>query len=444
MEKYKPKSISIIGYGRFGRTLSRLLDSDFDITIYDAEGISPKEVATQKVVIAGNLREAAQSEVLFFCVPIEQIAYLVQQIRPFLTDQLIVDVCSVKKYPKNLYRKMILGSEVLLSHPMFGPDSSKQGFENLPMVLDRNGIAAEWYDFWQKYFSRKGLKIIEMSAEQHDKIVAQSQAMTHMVGRVLNDFGFKPNNINTQGDKKILEVVEQTCNDSIDLFYSMQNRNPYCRTSRKKLQKSIDRVFKSVVMHRYAKRRIPIYGIQGGRGSFNDEAIHKYLAEHNNDDYKIEYLMTTKKVLDRLDENEIDFGIFAVSNSRGGIVEETKEELGKHKFDVVEIVNIPIRHCVLSLAPIKKGEIKRIMAHPQVFKQCESSLKRHYSGIPLESGRGQAIDNAKIAELLSRGKLPHGTVVMGSRHLADIYDLHIIDEDLQDDPHNTTNFIIVR
>lgn len=438
------KTATIIGFGRFGQTLYRLIKDDYEVKVFDINNNQTKKLFLN--IATGDLRSAYQSEIIFYCVPINKFEQTIKNHKKYISNQLLVDVLSVKTYPKKIFNRYLKYSnaEMLLTHPMFGPDSSKNGFASLPVVLDKFKTSSKKYQFIKEYFVSKGLKVIEMSAEEHDKTVAKSQAMTHLVGRVLKDFDYLKSPINTTGDKKMIEIIEQTCNDSVDLFYSMQNYNPYTKNSKQKMQKSIDRIFKSIVKSKYSKRAVPIYGIQGGEGSFNDEAVHKYISDKKITDYHISYLHTTKRVLDNLDDNEIDFGLFAVSNSRGGIVEETREELGKHKFDVVDIINISIKHYVMGKKGSRISDIKKIMAHPQVFKQCEQNLANKYPNIKLESGRGKAIDNAMAAELLSKGKLGEGVAVMGSKRLADIYDLEILDSNLQDDPNNTTNFILVR
>jgi len=438
------KTATIIGYGRFGKTIYRLIRNDFRVRVFDND--KKQIVNLPKDKIAGCLSDAYQSQIIFYCVPISQFEKIIESHQKFISSHLLIDVLSVKTYPKKIYNQYLHKSsaEMLLTHPMFGPDSSKKGFKGLPIVLDKFKTSSQNYEFFKKYFRSKGLKIIEMSAEEHDKTVAKSQVMTHLVGRVLNDFGYLQSPINTKGDKKIIEIIKQTCNDKINLFFDMQNKNPFAKNSRNRMQKSIDRVFKSIVKSKYSRRSVPIYGIQGGEGSFNDEAIHKYFLDNSINNYQIRYLHTTKRVLDNLDENEIDYGLFAVSNSRGGIVEETKEELGKHKFDVVDIINIPISHYIMGRQDSDISKIQKIMAHPQVFKQCEQNLAKKYSNNILKSGKGRAIDNARLAELLSSGKLGGGVAVMGSKRLADIYDLKILDANLQDDPHNTTNFVLVK
>ena len=48
--------------------------------------------------------------------------------------------------------------------------------------------------------------------------------------------------IDTLGYKKILEVVEQTCNDSLQLFCDLQNYNPYSSKMRERMRESIEKV----------------------------------------------------------------------------------------------------------------------------------------------------------------------------------------------------------
>lgn len=53
------------------------------------------------------------------------------------------------------------------------------------------------------------------------------------------------------------------------------------------------------------------------------------------------------------------------------------------------------------------------------------------------------MDNAKTAEALSLKQLPDNVAVMGSRVLAEIYGLKIVDDNLQDLKENFTEFILV-
>ena len=66
-----------------------------------------------------------------------------------------------------------------------------------------------------------------MTPEDHDRDAAMSQGITHFIGRALSQSGVSSTSINTLGFNELLGVVEQTCNDSWDLFKDLQNYNPY-------------------------------------------------------------------------------------------------------------------------------------------------------------------------------------------------------------------------
>jgi prephenate dehydratase len=84
------------------------------------------------------------------------------------------------------------------------------------------------------------------------------------------------------------------------------------------------------------------------------------------------------------------------------------------------------------------------MAHSQVLKQCQDTLKKNYSDRKLTSGAGNQLDTAKAAEDLVAGELDSNTAILGPGQLADMYDLDIVDRDLQDDPTNETHFLVVK
>src|SRR6266403_2606824 len=156
------KKISIIGYGRFGKTLHRLLKDDFDITIFTRKG----DVSLEK---------AYESDVIFYAVPISSFEETIEQHKQyFKPNHLLIDVLSVKMHPAHVLAKHLehLKTQALLTHPMFGPDSSKDGFEGLPMILDKFKTDNQTYEFWKKYFENKKLRVIEMTAEEHDKTAA--------------------------------------------------------------------------------------------------------------------------------------------------------------------------------------------------------------------------------------------------------------------------------
>lgn len=426
------KKIAIVGFGRFGKTLYRLIKDDFFVIIVEKE----------------NPQKILEADVVFYCVPISKFEKTIKEHKKyFKPNHLLIDVLSVKLYPEKIFKKYLKGlkTQAILTHPMFGPDSSKNGFQGLNFMMTNFNADIENYNFWKKYFSSKGLNVVEITAKQHDYLAASSQGLTHFIGRVLEAYGFKPTSIDTLGAKKLYEVVNQTCNDNIRLFRDLQIFNPYTKKMRIKLGRAYEKIYKSLLPSRVNKKYFVI-GIQGGYGSFNEQAAIYIMEKRKIKKYKIKYLYTADKVLKNLSEGNIDYGIFAVYNNTGGIVRECIYSMARYKFKIIDEFSIKIRHFLMKRRDVDFKYIDKIIAHPQVFKQCKKTLQIKYPHLKQISGKGNMIDTAKSAEALSKGKIDKKTAILGSSKLAEIYNFDIIDKDLQDDKENnyTTFFLVVR
>ena len=414
------KTVAIVGFGRFGKTLHHLLKNDFELIIINRD----------------NAKDIMKADVIFYCVPISSFESVIKKHKKYFKDNhLLIDVLSVKMHPKKIFEKYLrnLKTQALLTHPMFGPDSSKDSFNNLPMIMDKFKASEKNYNFWKNFFINKGLKVVEMSAQKHDQLAANSQGVTHFIGRLLEKFKFGKTPIDSLGAKKLQEVMEQTCNDTWQLFNDLQNYNPYTKSMRIKLGRAYDLL----------NRKNIIYGIQGGRGSFNEEAILFYTKKNKINNFKIKYLFTSEKVLKNLHEGNIDFGLFAIQNAVGGVVEESTQAMVKYKFKIVKEFQILIRHFLMKRRDIDIKQIKTIMAHPQNFAQCKNNLEKKYPNLEQVSGRGNFLDTARCAEALVKSKIDKNTAVLGPKILAEIYNLEIIDKDLQDSTNNLTTFFLV-
>ncbi len=85
-----------------------------------------------------------------------------------------------------------------------------------------------------------------MTADKHDKMAASSQGITHFIGRVLNESGVRSTDINTMGFNELLGVIEQTCNDSWDLFKDLQKYNPYTNEMIDNLVTTIENIHQQI------------------------------------------------------------------------------------------------------------------------------------------------------------------------------------------------------
>ena len=229
-------SVGIIGFGRFGKILSNILQKGFMIKVYDIQSIS-----YHNGVQFTSLEEVLKENVIFIAVPIRHFESLINNISGELkNDSTIIDVCSVKKYTSDVM-KNILPEEIgiISSHPMFGPDSYLSN-KKLKMMMHSTRDVHNQYDFWKKFFSDQNIKILEMTPDMHDRLAAKTQGVTHFLGRTLKEFGIQKTNLDTQGFRDLIDLVEQTCNDTWELYADLQTYNPYTEQMINNLKNSVN------------------------------------------------------------------------------------------------------------------------------------------------------------------------------------------------------------
>lgn len=179
-------------------------------------------------------------------------------------------------------------------------------------------------------------------------------------------------------------------------------------------------------------------GVSGNRGSFSEEAANYYCQKNNIENYEISYLLNVQNTLTALNKGEIDKAVFPIENSNGGIVYEAVYAMSKNNFNIENIFEIDIKMNLLVLPGTKANDITKIVSHQQALKQCRMYLRRMWPEVELE----EYSDTATSAKDLSEGILPKNVAVITPRVCAEIYNLEILEEGIQDLKFNFTTFIV--
>ena len=235
-------AVGIIGYGQFGQLIAKELSKFFDIFVYSNNHKKQNKDSQKPDIQFVELDFLlSNSDFIIPAIPVQYLENLLLKIKSKDIKQgaVFVDVASVKIYPKKLFCKYLSEYEYLCTHPIFGPQSvAKYGLKGSKIVLSDNNIQEDKYNKIKSFLQDTlGLEILEISAKQHDKEMAQVQGITHFLARVLDKLDLEKHKTSTKPYEHMLELRDLLAKDSIDLFLSIEKYNPYVKAQIDRFEK---------------------------------------------------------------------------------------------------------------------------------------------------------------------------------------------------------------
>ena len=187
-----------------------------------------------------DFESISKEEVIFISVPIRNFKAVIEELSDKIKgNQTIIDVCSVKKYTESVMLDYLpKNAGIISTHPMFGPDSFKDS-SDLKMVMCDTRDCYNQFRYWERFFQQQNIKIIKMSSDEHDRLASNTQGITHFLGRLLKEYDIRSTKIDTKGYEALLKIVEQTCNDTWELYTDLQSYNPYTNLMQEKFNKAL-------------------------------------------------------------------------------------------------------------------------------------------------------------------------------------------------------------
>lgn len=178
-------------------------------------------------------------------------------------------------------------------------------------------------------------------------------------------------------------------------------------------------------------RDYKLIGFMGEHGSFGEVAARKWNEKHIPITFS-----EFSEVFEGVEDKALDYGVVPVENKLGGVITSVNELLISKNINIIGEVTLPIHHCLLALPDTDHREIRIVYSHQQGLSQCRQFLKRNnLEGRPF-------YNTAAAAKMLSKDK-PKSTAVIASKLCAELYDLEVIKENLEDTENNTTRFLVI-
>ncbi|PLK48257.1 prephenate dehydratase [Uliginosibacterium sp. TH139] len=169
----------------------------------------------------------------------------------------------------------------------------------------------------------------------------------------------------------------------------------------------------------------------GPRGTFTEEAAGK----HFGGSPALQPMATIDEVFHAVEAGAVQYGVVPVENSTEGAVSRSLDLLLSGNVSVCGEVSLRIRQNLMTRAGSMAG-VKRIYSHSQSLGQCADWLANHAQGIE----RLPVSSNAEAARLASED--PEAAAIAGER-AAQLYELPVLFANIEDDPNNTTRFLII-
>ncbi len=203
------EKISIIGIGLIGGSLAKAIKKTkpgITISAFDRPQVLAKAKEDESIdIVLKKFEDAVHSDIIFVCLPVEESLDVFERLLPMLKkDQIITDVCSVKKVFEEAWERSSTEGIYIGGHPMTGKE--KSGYENSDSLLFENSIYILTDGRNSEAHTKRlsslleaiGSRVTFLNAVLHDKIVAEVSHLPQLVATSL---------VNTVTDHDNLNVL---------------------------------------------------------------------------------------------------------------------------------------------------------------------------------------------------------------------------------------------
>jgi prephenate dehydratase len=173
-----------------------------------------------------------------------------------------------------------------------------------------------------------------------------------------------------------------------------------------------------------------IIAFQGEHGAYSELAAF----EHFGPEITTVPCESFEDVFDAFSQGKCTHVLLPFENSLAGSIHRNYDLILRHEVHIVSEYNLRVSHCLMGLPGTILADIQEAHSHPQALAQCEHSLTR------LGIKRVAEKDTAGSARLVKEWNTPQIAAIASSR-AAQVYDLPILVENLEDNPDNYTRFL---
>ena len=177
----------------------------------------------------------------------------------------------------------------------------------------------------------------------------------------------------------------------------------------------------------------------GKGGSFTEMAKDYFCERYNLNAYQMPF-RTIKEIISYVENDKDSVGIIPIENVTEGIIRETNDNLLNSTNADIKVLSeaiLPANNCLLS----KNSEIYNIsglISPAPAIARCQEYIKTE---LPMHLNIINTSDTEEAARLLNSYNLTYA--IIGTEKTAEIYNLNILNPNINNDKDNHTKFIMI-
>lgn len=172
---------------------------------------------------------------------------------------------------------------------------------------------------------------------------------------------------------------------------------------------------------------------QGVEGAYSQAAMQHYFGENCNGFH----VRTFREAMEAIEEGSADYAVLPIENSSAGAVNEMYDLLVEFENFIVGETIIPITHTLSGLPGTSLNQLERVYSKAEALMQTSRFLDEHSNWQQI-SVVNTAIAAKKILEDQDRTQ-----AAVCSAYAAKVHGLSVLQDNINDEPNNSTRFIVV-
>lgn len=194
---------------------------------------------------------------------------------------------------------------------------------------------------------------------------------------------------------------------------------------------AVTNIFRSIMSNCRALEKELSVAFLGPLGTFSEEAANKQFGGLS---APIQ-CGSIDEVFRQVETGQANYGVVPVENSTEGAVGRTLDLLMQTSLKICGEIELAVHHNLLS-KQVDIKQVSKVYSHSQSLAQCHEWLNKNLQNV----ARDSVISNAEAAKLAT---LSDGSAAIASKRAAELFGLNILAENIEDDPKNTTRFLVL-